>query len=168
MTESNIIHVGTFGSPVGLKGEIRIKFLTSSYDFFKNLNNYFDSNLTKLYVFKNMRLLNNKLIVQPKNCFTREHADELKGKKIFSKSSSFPNTKKNQYYIKDLIGCDVNLIEGKKIGNVSSIDNFGAGDLIEVKIKNKKFYIPMNKENLISINIHKKQIIVNPIEGIIN
>ena len=38
----NIIHVGTFGSPIGLKGEIKINILTSSFDLFKNLGDYFN------------------------------------------------------------------------------------------------------------------------------
>ena len=115
-----------------------------------------------------MRLVNEKLIVQPKNCFTRDDAYKLKGKKIFSKSSNFPKINKDQYYYKDLVGCSVNLLDGKNIGNVISVNNFGAGDLIEVKINKKNIYIPMNKDNLVSIDINCKKIIVNPISGIIN
>ena len=168
LNKFDFIHIGTFGSPVGVKGEIRVNFLTSSFNFFKNLDNYLDENFSNLYVFKNMRLTNNKLIVQPMNCFNRNDAYKLKGKKIFSKSSNFPKTKKNQYYYKDLVGCSVTLLDGKNIGNVISVNNFGAGDLIEIKINKKNIYIPMNKDNLVSIDINSKKIIVNPISGIMN
>ena len=67
-----------------------------------------------------------------------------------------------------MVGCSVNLLDGKNIGNVISVNNFGAGDLIEVKINKKNIYIPMNKDNLVSIDINCKKIIVNPISGIIN
>ena len=60
------------------------------------------------------------------------------------------------------------LKNGKKIGNVVNVENFGASDLLETKINNKTFYIPMNKDNLISVNLDKKEIIVNPIKGIID
>ena len=52
------------------------------------------------------------------------------------------------------------------LGVVENIKNFGAGDLIEVKnIPKKNFYIPMNSENVISIDINSKNIVVDPIKG---
>tara|TARA_Y100000590_G_scaffold428176_1_gene539208 strand:- start:800 stop:1306 length:507 start_codon:yes stop_codon:yes gene_type:complete len=164
----NFIHVGTFSSPVGIKGEVSVNFLTTSFKVFKNLNNYLSENFKDLYFFKSMRLVNKKLVVHPNNCFTRDDAYKFKGKKIFSKSTNFPKINKNQYYYKDLIGCTVNLIDGKKIGTVINVNDFGAGDLIEVAINTKKIYIPLNKENLVSVDIDNKKIIVNPIRGILN
>ena len=112
MKDLDFIHVGTFSSPVGLKGEIKVNFLTSSFEFFKNLKEYFDENHSNFYIFKNMRLLNNKLIVHPENCYNREDVNRLKGKKIYSKFSYFPKIKTDQYYLKNLIGYNVNLQNG--------------------------------------------------------
>ena len=60
------------------------------------------------------------------------------------------------------------MTNGKKIGNVVNVKNFGAGDLLETKINNKTFYIPMNKENLVFVDLDKKKITVNPMKGIID
>ena len=58
-------------------------------------------------------------------------------------------------------------IENLLLGNVVDIKNFGAGDLIEIKNKDQKiFYIPMNKENLVDVNLSNKTITVNPIKGL--
>tara|TARA_B100000579_G_scaffold106783_1_gene85059 strand:- start:298 stop:804 length:507 start_codon:yes stop_codon:yes gene_type:complete len=168
LNKSNFIHVGTFGPPVGLKGEIKVNLLTSSFEFFKNLKIYYGDNFLDKYIFDNMRATNNKVIVHLENFFTRTDVEKLKGKKIFSKSTSFPKTEKNQYYFKDLIGCSVNLLDGNIIGEVISVDNFGAGDLIEVKMNRRKIYIPLDKDNLISVNIESKEILVNPIKGVLN
>ena len=55
------------------------------------------------------------------------------------------------------------------LGNIINIDNFGAGDLIKIKKNNNKsFYIPMNEDNIIKVDIRKKLVIVNPIKGILN
>jgi len=168
LTKLKFIHVGTFGGPVGLKGEVKLIFLTKDFKFFRDLNEYFDETFSKFYVFKNMRLKINKLIVHPTDCYNRNDAENLKGRKIFSKSYNFPKLKKNEYYVKDLIGFSVDLENGKNIGKVINVENFGACDLIKVKKNHKNFYIPMNKENLVSIKKNRKKIIVNPIEGIIN
>ena len=160
--------MGTFGSPIGLKGEIKVKMLTSSFEFFKMLKVYLNEDASETWNFIKMRILNNKLIVHPQDCNNRDDAEKFRGKKIFSQLSNFPKTDKGEYYVKDLIGCSVIMINGKKIGNIVSVKNFGAGDLLETKINNKTFYIPMNKENLVSVDLDNKKIIVNLLKGIID
>ena len=55
------------------------------------------------------------------------------------------------------------------LGKVINIDNFGAGDLINIQQPNgNNFYIPMNKENVVKIDIKNRLLIVNPINGILN
>ncbi len=167
MNKTSLVHVGTFGSPVGLKGEVKVIMLTSSLEFFKKLNNYVNEEDLTAWIFTNMRLSNNKLIVHPQDCNNRDDAEKLRGKKIFTKSNNFPKTKEDQYYVKDLIGCTIYMIDGLKIGNLIDIENFGAGNLLEVATGKKKIYIPMNQDNVVSIDQDKRKIIVNPIKGII-
>ena len=63
----------------------------------------------------------------------------------------------------------VKTINNKLLGNIINIDNFGASDLINIKkTNNKSFYIPMNKDNIVKVDIKKKLVIVNPIKGILN
>ena len=160
--------MGTFGSPIGLKGEIKVKMLTSSFEFFKILKVYLNEDASEKWNFIKMRILNNKLIVQLQDCNNRDDAEKFRGKKIFSQSSNFPKTNKDEYYFRDLIGFIVIKINGKKIGNVVGVKNFGASDLLETNVNNKTFYIPMNKDNLVSLDRDKKQIIVNLLKGIID
>ena len=54
------------------------------------------------------------------------------------------------------------------IGKVLSVQNFGAGDLLEVKYNNKLSLIPFDKTNILSVNIDKKEIIADPIPGILD
>ena len=168
MSKSNLVHVGTFGSPIGLRGEIKVKMLTSSFEFFKMLKVYLNEDASEKWNFTKMRLINKKLIVHSQNCNNRDDAEKFRGKKIFSQSSTPPKTNIDEYYFKDLIGCSIFMLNGKKIGNVVSVENFGASDLLETKINNKTFYIPMNKDNLVSVDMDKKKIIVNLLKGIID
>ena len=168
MNKSNLVHVGTFGSPIGLKGEIKVIMLTSSFEFFKMLKIYLNEDASEKWNFIKMRTLSKKLIVHPLNCNNRDDAEKFRGKKTFSQLSNFPKTDKGEYYVKDLIGCSVIMINGKKIGNIVSVKNFGAGDLLETKINNKTFFIPMNKENLVFVDLNKKKITVNLMKGIID
>ena len=63
MSKSKLVHVGTFGSPIGLKGEIKVMMLTSSFESFKMLKVYLNEDASETWNFIKIRMLSNKLIV---------------------------------------------------------------------------------------------------------
>lgn len=168
MSKSDLVHVGTFGAVIGLKGEIKINLLTTSVDVFKSLGHYYNSDQSIEWKFNSIGKRKNKCIAHPSHCNSCEEAEELKNMKIFSLRENFPHTKANEYYVSDLVKCKIEHQNGEIIGKVISVDNFGAGDLIETIYKDKKIYIPMNNDNVISIDIDAKKIIINPIKGVID
>ena len=169
MEKNNLIHVGTFGQPVGLKGEIRINILTTTFANFKMFKSYFMEDGKNQWNFKYIKSNGKKVIGLIEKNFNRDLVEKLQGKKIFCLRDDFPKIKSNEYYLIDLKGCTVKNKDNKKIGTVKNLDNFGAGDLLEVQnSKNKKFYIPFDKNNLISIDLDKKIIITDPLDGIMD
>ncbi len=168
MSNENKVLVGQFGSPVGLKGDIKVNIMTSTFEVFKKLETFSNFDESIKWKFEKISMRNNKCVVHIENFFSQEDALKLKGQKIYSNKRYFPDIEKNQYYIYDLIGCKLILGKNKIIGEVIDVKNFGAGDLLEVKLNNKTSLIPFNKENVISVIIDKKEIIANPIEGILD
>ena len=64
---------------------------------------------------------------------------------------------------------DVITNQNKLIGKIIEINNFGAGDLLNVRnLKGQTFYIPMNGENIIKVDLKKKLVVSNPLKGILN
>ena len=167
MKEKDYVHVGTFGQPQGLKGEIKINIFTSSLDSFKLLKNYYIEQEKLILIFKNVKQVGKKVIASIENCQDRDDALSFKGKSIFSLREYFPKTKADEYYVLDLIGSNVIDLKQNNLGVVEDIKNFGAGDLMEINNFDKIFYIPMNNENLISVDIFNKVIIIDPIDGLI-
>ena len=168
MSNKDTILVGQFGSPLGLKGEIKVNMMTTSFEVFKNLKNYYNFDGSVAWNFKKILFKNNKCVVQVKEYLSREDVLELKGQKIFSDKKLFPKTKDNEFYINDLMECIIFLKDNTRIGKVLNVQNFGAGDLLEVKYKNKLTLIPFDKINILSVNINKKEIIADPIIGILD
>ena len=168
MSKSNLIHVGTFGSVIGLKGEIKINLLTSNIDVFKSFGCFFNFDSSVEWNFDSIVMRQKKCIAKPSHCKSRPEAEELKNQKIYTLKENFPPTQDNEYYVSDLVECKINHKNGNDLGKITDVNNFGAGDLLEIIYNDKKIYIPMNKENIISINIEKKIIIVDPIKGIID
>ena len=169
MKKKKLVHVGTFGSPQGLKGDIKINIFTSSPESFKLLKNYFNEDGSSVLIFSSIRKIGKRYVVSLDGCNDRDTALNFKGKKIFSFRENFEKANDDEYYVIDLINCEVFDMKKKYLGNVIDIKNFGAGDLIEILDNNKlKFYIPMNSDNLVNIDINKKKIFVNPLKGLLD
>ena len=156
MKSKTLVHVGSFGQAKGLKGEVNINVLTSTDYSFRNLKNYFNADGKEMWNFKYIKGSGKKLIGLLENYTNREDALTLNGKKIFSLRHNFPKINDDQYYIVDLIDCIVKNKKNKKLGVVTNVHNFGASDLLEIKNNDKMFYIPLNEENLISVQTDKK------------
>ena len=168
MNKSNLVHVGTFGAAIGLKGEIKINLLTSNIEVFKSFDRLYNFDCSIEWKFDFIAMRQKKCVAKLLHCKSRSEAEELKNQKIYTYKENLPSTKDNEYYVSDLINCKIIHSNGDDLGKVIDVSNFGAGDLLETNYNNKKIYIPMNNENLISVDIEKKVIIVDPIKGIID
>ena len=168
MSNKDKVLVGQFGAPVGLNGEIKVNIMTSTFEVFKKLNEYSNFEGNVVWNLSNMRFKGNKCIVKIDTCFSLEDVSKFKGQKIYTSKSNLPSIKDNEYYVSDLIGCKLIIQKNNITGQVINIKNFGAGDLLEVKLDKKIILIPFNNENNISVNLNKKEITAEPILGILD
>jgi len=168
VNNQHLIHIGTFGKPLGLNGEVKIIMHTFNFDSFKSLSPYLTCDGKTFWNFNQLNIYGSMLVGILQNCNTRNCAEKLNGKKIFIDKNNLPKTKKEYFYI-SLINCVVMTSNNKLLGNIINIDNFGAGDLINIKNSNgKSFYIPMNKDNIVKVDINRRLVIVNPIKGMLD
>lgn len=167
MNEKRLFHIGTFNKPIGLKGEIGIK---SFIDFksFKSLDYYLNEKGLDIWKFQYLKIRKNRLIALLEKFNTRNLSEELIGKKIFTIIDRLDLKEKLSSQFFDLINFKIIDENNKLLGKVIKIDNFGAGNLINVsKLNNQNFYIPMNNENVEKIDKKRKTIFVKPIKGIL-
>ncbi|WP_114228900.1 MULTISPECIES: ribosome maturation factor RimM [Sphingomonas] len=63
---------------------------------------------------------------------SREAAEALRGQLIEVERAALPPLEEGEYYHADLLGLAVVDGEGSSLGTVVAVENFGAGDLLEV------------------------------------
>lgn len=169
MNKDKLIHIGTFVNPRGLKGEIKILLYLSNFEMFESLIKFLVDEKKNSFNFEYIKLIKGRAIGKLKKLNDRNSVDLIKNKKIFIERKFFPKNKENNFYFFDLIDFKIITNNKKILGTVESIENFGAGDLINVKDNSGKyFYIPMNNDNVIEVDTKKEKIIVSPIKGILN
>lgn len=83
----------------------------------------------------------------------RDGAEALRGTELWVNRDSLPQIEnKNTYYHTDLIG--LKIMDGdREIGEVIAIQNYGAGDLLEIKSNGKTFLFPFTNDTCPEINV---------------
>ena len=129
----------------GIGGEVRLK------SFANDLSSYRVFNGGALTI-RSLRHGGNGSIARFDQIADRTAAEMMRGTELTVPRSALPKLAEGEYYHADIIGLPVLLADGSRIGRVVAIENFGAGDVIEIErpsIGDKpgaRFMVPMRPE----------------------
>ena len=124
----------------GVTGEVRLKVFTEDLSSYKVFNG-------GALTLKSVRHGSNGAIARIAEVTDRNAAEALRGTELTVPRSALPPLEPGEYYHADLLGLPVVSLEGAALGQVVAIDDFGAGDVIEVERPDKKrFMVPMNAD----------------------
>lgn len=77
----------------------------------------------------------------------RTAAEALRGTALAVPRAALPPLAEGEYYHADLIGLDAVHHDGSPLGTVVAVENFGAGDVVEIaRVSGKRFMIPLRPE----------------------
>ena len=77
----------------------------------------------------------------------RTAAEQLRGTVLTVPRSSLPPLEEGEYYLADLIGLAAVSDASEPLGTVIAVENFGAGDVLEIERPNgKRFMVPMRAD----------------------
>ncbi|MGB7431783.1 MAG: ribosome maturation factor RimM [Ahrensia sp.] len=125
--------MGVIGAPHGVKGQVRVKSYTGDPLALGDYGPLFDA-AGKAYQVADIRSAKNVVVVTFEGVSGRSAAEALNGVELFIERDQLPDDTldEDEFYIEDLVGMDVLDGSGKQIGTVMTVQNFGAGDMIEV------------------------------------
>jgi 16S rRNA processing protein RimM len=166
----NKVAIGEVVSPSGFKGHFRINSFTEKKEnFFKYGPVFINDELNKINLVK-IKSFKEMFIVSCENITTKEQVDNIRGSLIFTERAKLPNLNQDSFYYHDLIDMKVINEKNVNLGNVVSVNNYGADDIIEIKSNssNDTNLIPINKKFIIEIRLNEKEILVKNIDGYLN
>jgi len=128
----------------GVTGEVRLKLFGEGAGALKRYRAFCDSTLTVVSLRDDGK---GGAIARFAEVVDRTAAEKLRGTTLTVPRASLPPLAEGEYYYADLIGLPVVSTDGEALGECIAVDNFGAGDVIEVrKPDGKKFMVPMKAE----------------------
>ncbi|WP_294282480.1 ribosome maturation factor RimM [uncultured Sphingomonas sp.] len=124
----------------GVNGQVRLKVFAEDFGTYKSFNG-------GALTLKSTQSGNNGLIARFSEVADRNAAEALRGTELTVPRSALPPLGEGEYYHADLIGLPAVSTTGEDLGRVVLVENFGAGDVLEIERANgKRFMIPMNAD----------------------
>jgi len=127
-----LICVGVVTGARGIKGDVRIKSFTADPENLSRYRPLSDRSGSRVFEVTVTGQAKGQLIARIAGINDRTAAERLKGIELFVPEDVLPEPEDGEFYISDLIGLRVELEDGSEFGTVSAVENFGAGDVLEI------------------------------------
>lgn len=115
----------------GVKGELRLKLFTDSADSLSRLEQVYIAGVERRIL--SIRDAGKVAVAKIEGVSDRAAAEALRGSLVEVSRSALPPLEDGEYYHADLIGLPAVDKDGIQLGTVVAVENYGAGDLLEIE-----------------------------------
>jgi len=157
--------MGRIGAAHGIKGEVRIQSYTEDPLAIMDYGPLATNRPGLTIEITDARTTTNVLVARIKGVADRNAAEKLNGVELYVDRDLLPEIEdEDDYYHADLIGLDARLEDGTSLGEVITVPNFGAGDMLEIRDKasGDTRFIPFTKAAVPEVHIAAGYVVVVP------
>ena len=162
------ICVGGISGSYGVHGELRVKSFCAQPDDIETYSPLTSEDGTRSFALALIRPMKNGFVARIADVATKEEADALRGTQLFARRDQLPTLPDDEYYYSDLTGLDVFDTGGTVLGTVKSVQNHGAGDLLEVQLPGQSdtVLVPFTQAVVPTVDLATGRIVADPPEGL--
>jgi 16S rRNA processing protein RimM len=156
--------VGQIGAPHGVRGEVRLRSFTADPEAIAGYGPL-ETEDGRILEIESLRPAKDHFVATLSGIGDRDAAEQLATLKLYVPRDRLPAlVETDEFYHADLIGLAVFNKAGEQLGTVLAIHNFGAGDLIEVRLAagGKTELVPFNERNVPTVDIAAGRIVIQP------
>jgi 16S rRNA processing protein RimM len=155
--------LGQIGAPHGVRGEVRLHSFTAEPRAIAEYGplEMDDGGILKI---ESLRPAKDHFVATLAGVHDRNAAERLTNARLYVPRERLPELKAaNEYYHADLIGLSVVDRSGKQLGTVVAIHNFGAGDLLEVRLQGSAAtqMLPFDAASVPEVDLAAERVVVD-------
>ncbi len=161
MDRGKLVKIGKIISAHGVRGLVKVKSYAESPSNLSSYGEIYDHAGNKILL-EIKSSSKDILIAHIENINSREDAEQISKTDLYINRHSMPELEEEDFYIEDLVGMKVITDSNQHIGNVIAVQNFGAGDILEIRFlkDGKSEHIPFTKKHFPDIDLHQKTIVL--------
>lgn len=164
----NLLCVAAISGAFGVKGEVKLKSFTEDPENCVTYGPLLSEVGLVILTPQSHRVMKDFVAVSAPEVTSREAAEALKSTKLYVPREVLPEPEEDDFYHSDLIGLDVKSTDGKRIGLITALHEFGAGDMLEIQPhidkKTKKqassFFHPFTKASTPKVDIKAGRVVI--------
>lgn len=163
MSEQKQINVGKVSGTFGVKGWVKVFSFTDPRD---NILSYSPWLLKKGSESKTVKVIDGKLqgktlVAQLEGVIDRDLAEALLGWDVLIAQNQLPATKAGEYYWSELIGLQVENLQGVYLGTVDSLLETGANDVLIIRGDRERAIPFIQGQHVIEIDLNQRKMKVD-------
>ncbi len=158
MTADRPVTLAAIAGAHGIKGEVRLKLFCESIDSLKGHRGVTAAG--RALTLTAIRPGPGGAVARFAEIGDRTAAEGLRGTLLTVPRASLPPLGPGEYYHADIIGLPVVTTGGEPVGTVTAIENFNAGDILEItRPDGKTVMVPFRPP---AVPSHDEQVVVDP------
>lgn len=147
----------------GVRGALRLRTFTERPDDVAAYGPVFDAAGRELFTLEIVGHAKDGVIVEAAGIRDRDAALALRGTELWVPRACLPATDDDEYYVSDLEGLNVVDRAGVPLGVVHAVNNFGAGDLLEIETAGgERLILPFDRATVPTIDLDTRRLVVVP------
>ena len=169
-----LFQVGSITQTHGIKGEVKVFPLTDDISRFKNMKDLLLDGGKDGYItleVENVRPQKNLVILKFKGIDNINDIEKYKGRGLYVTKENRVKLKQDEYFIADLIGCEVYTDENpdEKFGEISDVMETGANDVYDIELVNGgNVLIPAIKDCILGVDVENRRVDIHLMKGLMD
>ncbi len=162
---ADMVTLGEIVRPHGVRGEVKLRSFTEDPCAIAAYGALVTERGERLTL-KNVRAAHDHVIARIEGVADRDAAERLKGRKLQAALEALPPVEdEDEVYAADLVGLPVVDEAGAAIGEVVAVQDFGAGDLLELAVPGRRSTVLLPFSDDVVVEIAGDRLIVDASEG---
>ena len=159
----NLIFVAQVGAAHGVRGEVKVTTFTADPMALADYKTLLRQDGSPALTIASARPAKGGIVARLKGVADRNAAEALRGLKLYIPRDSLPEPEEDEFYLADLIGLFVETAEGEALGTVKAVQDFGAGDLLEIQPRaGATWWLPFTRQAVPEVRLAQGKLIAAP------
>jgi len=161
--------VGVVTGPHGVGGAVRIKSFTARPGDVAAYGPLADETGRRNFALRVVGAAKGVLIARLSGIDDRNRAEALRGLRLYLPRAALPPPEAEEYYHADLIGLVAELHNGKTLGRVRAVHDFGAGDTLEIeRVGAPPAMVPFTRAIVPIVDVECGRLVIAPPPGLLD
>ena len=159
----DLLLMGVIVGAHGIKGEVKIKTFSETPESLSAYGSLQSKTGSERFKIKRQRVAKGVVVAKLIGVNDRNAAEALKGTELYVSRDDLPElSDADEFYHADLVGLRAEEPDGHLVGTVVALQNFGAGDMVEVQPEGggETLFVPFTHEAVPEVNVEEGRIVV--------